>query len=112
MTPDAAYDAVRAALRDGPRFDAVLAATDVIAISAMRAISASGLRVPQDVAVAGYDDVWLATQVTPALTTVRQDMQRGAHMLVDLLFRRIEGEETPSATMPAELVVRGSTAPR
>jgi DNA-binding LacI/PurR family transcriptional regulator len=39
-------------------------------------------------------------------------MQRGARTLVDLLFRRIEGEETPSATMPAELVVRESTGPR
>jgi DNA-binding LacI/PurR family transcriptional regulator len=112
LTPDAAYEAVRSALRSGPRFDAVFAATDVIAISAMRAISASGLRVPQDIAVAGYDDVWLATQVTPTLTTVRQDLQRGAHTLVDLLFRRMEGEDTPSATMPAELVVRESTAPR
>ena len=112
LTPDAAYEAVRAALREGRRFDAVFAATDVIAISAMRAITASGLRVPQDVAVAGYDDVWLATQVTPSLTTVRQDMQRGARTLVDLLFRRMEGEDTPSATMPAELVVRDSTGPR
>jgi DNA-binding LacI/PurR family transcriptional regulator len=112
LTPDAAYEAVRAALRSGPRFDAVFAATDVIAISAMRAISASGLRVPQDIAVAGYDDVWLATQVTPTLTTVRQDLQRGAHTLVDLLFRRMEGEDTPSATMPAELAVRESSAPR
>jgi len=43
------------------------------------------------------------------LTTVRQDLQRGAKILVDLVLRRIEGEDTPSATMPAELIVRESS---
>jgi DNA-binding LacI/PurR family transcriptional regulator len=43
---------------------------------------------------------------------VRQELQRGAKILVDLVLRRIDGEDTPSATMPAELVVRESSAPR
>jgi len=110
MTPDAAYESMRAYIRTGAKFDAVFAATDIIAISAMRALAASGLSVPNDVAVAGFDDIPMAAHVHPSLTTVRQDLQRGAHTLVDLLFRRIEGEDTPSATMPAELILRESTA--
>jgi len=87
----------------------VFGATDVIAISALRAISAAGLAVPRDIAVVGYDDISMAAHANPPLTTVRQDMQRGAKIMVDLLFRRMEGEDTPSATMPAELVVRESS---
>ena len=108
LTADAAYDAMGDFIRKGGRFDAIFAATDVIAISAMRAIIASGLSVPKDVAVVGFDDIAIAAHTTPRLTTVRQDLERGARMLVDLLFRRIEGEQTPSATMPAELIVRES----
>ena len=111
LTADTAYESMRAFIRDGGRFDAVFAATDVIAISAMRAITAAGLSVPKDVAVIGFDDIAIAAHTTPPLTTVRQDLARGARTLVDLLFRRIDGEETPSATMPAELVIRGSTVP-
>ena len=108
LTADAAYDAMSEFIRKGGRFDAVFAATDVIAISAMRAIIASGLSVPKDVAVVGFDDIAISAHTTPRLTTVRQDLERGARTLVDLLFRRIEGEETPSATMPAQLIIRES----
>ncbi len=90
-------------------FDAVFGATDVIAVSALRAISAAGLAVPREVAVIGFDDISLASNANPPLTTVRQDLQRGAQVLVDLLFRRLQGEDTPSVVMPAELVVRESS---
>jgi DNA-binding LacI/PurR family transcriptional regulator len=110
LTADTAYEAVRAYIREKSDFDAVFAATDVIAISAIRAITASGLRVPKDIAVVGFDDIALAAHANPALTTVRQDLQRGAKTLVELLFRRLDGEDTPSATMPAELIVRESSS--
>jgi len=109
LTADTAYEAVRAFIGSGGGFDAVFGATDVIAMSALRALTASGLAVPRDVSVVGFDDIALAAYANPPLTTVRQDLQRGAHMLVDLLFRRMQGEETPSATMPAELVIRESS---
>ncbi len=112
MTPDAAYEAMRAFIRTGSRFDAVFAATDVIAISAIRAIVACGLSVPRDVAVVGFDDIAMAGYTSPPLTSVRQDRAHGAKVLVDLVLRRIGGEDTPSATMPAELLVRESSAPR
>jgi DNA-binding LacI/PurR family transcriptional regulator len=112
LTPDAAYEAMRALIHAGEEFDAVFAATDVIAISAIRAIVASGLSVPQDVSVVGFDDISLAAHFNPPLTTMRQDISRGARTLIDLLFRRMNGEETPSATMPAELIVRESSTPQ
>ncbi len=112
MTADAAYEAMRAFIREGAKFDAVFAATDVIAVSAIRAIIACGLSVPRDVAVVGFDDIAMAGYTSPPLTTVRQDLAHGAKVLVDLVLRRIGGEDTPSATMPAELVVRESSAPR
>ena len=110
LTADTAYEAMRAFIDTGEAFDAVFGATDVIALSAVRAITAAGLSVPGDVAVVGYDDIMMASHANPPLSTVRQDVQRGAQMLVDLLFRRMEGEDTPSATMPADLVIRESSA--
>ena len=109
LTADAAYEAMRAFIQDKGSFDAVIAASDVIAMSAIRAITAAGLRVPEDVAVVGFDDILMASHANPPLTSVRQDLKSGARMLVDLLFRRIDGEDTPSATMPAELVIRESS---
>ena len=110
MTPDAAYEAMHAYVRKGATFDAVFAATDVIAISAMRSLVASGLSVPGDVAVVGFDDIPMAAYSIPTLTTVRQDLQRGAAILVDLLVRRIDGEDTPSTIMAAKLEIRESSA--
>ncbi len=109
LTADTAYEAMRAFIGSGGAFDAVFCATDVIAMSALRALTASGLTVPRDVSVVGFDDISLAAHANPPLTTVRQDLQRGARTLVDLLFRRMAGEDTPSATMSAELVVRESS---
>jgi DNA-binding LacI/PurR family transcriptional regulator len=110
LTADTAYESMRAFIREGGQFDAVFGATDVIALSAIRAITASGLTVPKDVAVVGFDDIALASQFNPTLTTMRQDLARGARILVDLLFRRLNGENAPSATMQAELIVRESSA--
>jgi len=110
LNPEAAYAAVRQALQSGPPFDAVFAASDVSAISAIRAISAAGKRVPQDIAVVGFDDISLAAHTTPSLTTVHQDLQRGARTLVELLLKRMEGEETSTVLLPTKLVVRESSA--
>jgi DNA-binding LacI/PurR family transcriptional regulator len=109
MTPEAAHAAMRRYIESGVQFDAVFAATDVIAISSMRALTGSGLAVPRQVAVVGFDDIAMAAHVHPSLTTVRQDVARGATLLVDLLLRRIAGEEPGSVALPGELVVRESS---
>ncbi|MFM1887384.1 MAG: hypothetical protein RL026_2541 [Pseudomonadota bacterium] len=110
LNGDAAFAAVRQALAHNQSFDAVFAATDVTAISAIRAISAAGKRVPQDIAVVGFDDISLAALTTPSLTTVRQDLERGARTLVELLLKRMDGEETSTVLLPTRLVLRESSA--
>jgi len=112
MTPEAAHDAMGKFIDSGAKFDAVFAATDIIAIGSMRAIAASGLRVPRDVAVVGFDDIAMAAHVHPSLTTVRQDTARGASLLVNLLLQRIAGEDTASVVLPPELIVRESSGGR
>jgi len=112
LAADAGYEALRALMREGAALDAVFGATDLVAIGALRALADAGRRVPGDVAVVGFDDIALAAHTTPPLTTVRQDFARGARTLVDLLLRRIAGEDTPSAVLQAELIVRDSSLVR
>ena len=106
---DAGYAAAQELLRRGRAFDAVFAASDLIAIGAMRALAEHGLRVPEDVAVVGFDDIPAARNATPALTTVRQDTERAGELLVDALARLIGGEAADSTRLPTSLVVRRST---
>src|SRR5262249_11958001 len=75
-------------LRDPP--PAPLAFSDNIAIGAVRAARARGLRVPEDLSIVGFDDVELATIVTPALTTVRQPLAEMGRTAVSLLVRLLE----------------------
>lgn len=108
LTSESSYSAIEHYLGGHPSPDGIVAASDVIAMSALRALAGHGKRVPQDVSVVGYDDVLLATHTTPPLTTIRQDVARGAKLMVDMLFRRMEGEEVESVAMQPELILRGS----
>lgn len=110
LTANGAYDAVRELIAKGVDFDALVCASDVIAVSALRALTSAGLSVPGDVAVTGYDDIPLAAHANPSLTTVHQDLPLAAGTLVERLFRRMDGHDLPSVTLPAEIVVRESTA--
>lgn len=108
LTSDAAYAEIRDFIGANPPPDGIFAASDVIAMSTLRALTESGKRVPQDVGVIGYDDIAIAMHTSPPLTTVRQDVALGAAAIVDLLFRRIDGDTVASITMPPELILRGS----
>ncbi|MFA6124393.1 LacI family DNA-binding transcriptional regulator [Sphingomonas sp.] len=108
LTSEASYSAIENYLAGHASPDGIVAASDVIAMSALRALAGRGKRVPQDVSVIGYDDVLIAMHTNPPLTTVRQDVARGAAILVDLLFRRMEGEEVESVAMTPELILRAS----
>lgn len=111
LTATGAYDAVRELIGSGVDFDALVCASDVIALSALRALTSCGLNVPQDVAVTGYDDIPLAAHANPSLTTVHQDLPLAAATLVERLFRRMDGHNLPSITLPSRVVVRESSAP-
>lgn len=108
LTPDRAYAMTADQLERHPPPDGIVAESDVVAMSAIRALVERRLRVPEDVAVVGYDDVPLAAHTTPPLTTIRQDIQRGAALLVELLFRKLAGEDVGSIVLPPTLVVRQS----
>lgn len=73
------------------RPDAVFCFNDLLALGAMRTILAAGLRIPQDIAVAGFDDIEDGRFSTPTLTTVAPDKAQLAGIAVDLLKQRIEG---------------------
>ncbi len=102
------YQAVERLLEANESFDAIFAVTDVIAIGAVRALLNAGVRVPEDVSVVGFDDMPLAAHVTPALTTVRQDIRLAADGLVDAIVGLIEERPVESTLMAPQLVVRGS----
>jgi len=106
------FQAMTALLESGEPFDAVLAASDLIAIGAMRCLAKAGIRVPADVSVVGFDDIPAASYFTPALTTVRQDTRKASQALVKNLLAMIEGETVKSRLLPMTLVVRGSCGGR
>lgn len=110
LTAETAHTAISQWLDDARAIpDGVIAASDVIAMSALRALSEHGVSVPAQVRVVGYDDLPFANQTVPTLTTVRQDLAGGAAHLVNILFQRIAGEQTDSVLMEPELVVRQSS---
>lgn len=92
-----------------PDVDAVFAASDLTALGAIRTLRARGLRVPDDVAVIGFDDVREAQTADPPLTTVRQPIDALGRTMTRMLLARIAGEPVPTRTvLPVELVQRGS----
>ncbi|WP_329297248.1 LacI family transcriptional regulator [Streptomyces sp. NBC_00659] len=102
-------EAMRQLLEDDPDLDAVFAANDLMAIGALRALHKAGRRVPEDVAVIGFDDIEAASYSIPALTSVRSPMADQATAAVHLLLSLIDGGPTSPVIMPNELVVREST---
>ncbi|GAB6859300.1 LacI family DNA-binding transcriptional regulator [Microbacterium xylanilyticum] len=95
-------------LPDAPT--AVFAANDLSAMEMIRVAVERGLRVPEDLSVVGFDDVPEATAHTPQLTTVRQPLAAMGAEAVRLLLATLEGGTHEQVRMPAELIVRGSTA--
>ncbi len=102
------FGAVEQLLQSKCRFDALVCASDLLAIGAISALKHAGMRVPSDIAVVGFDDIPTAAHMTPALTTVRQDTIAAGEALVDNLIKLINGEPATSDLMPAELVIRES----
>ena len=78
-------------------------------MSALRTLAEMEISVPGDIRVIGYDGLALGEHTVPRLSTIRQDLTTGVHNLVDLLLRRIAGEDTASVVMPPELVIRMSS---
>ena len=100
---------MRTLLERRPDLDAVFVGSDLMAAGALQVLREAGRRVPQDVAVGGFDDAGLAATLDPPLTTMRQPLERIAGEMVRLLVELVEGGEPAAVTLPTSLVVRAST---
>lgn len=105
---ESAEEGVDRLLAKGVTFDAIFAASDLVALGAIRALIRHGIRVPDDVSVVGYDDVLLSRYSHPALTTISQDMAKAGRLLVSKLMNSKSGNELKSERLPTELIVRES----
>jgi DNA-binding LacI/PurR family transcriptional regulator len=111
--PDLGYKVTRRLLAVTPRFTALFAFNDISALGAIRAIRESGLRVPEDVSVIGFDDIASAAYQNPGLTTVRQPLYEMGQRAADTLVARMERPDQPvpgTISLAPSLVVRGTTA--
>lgn len=110
FTEGTAYELTLELLAHRP--DAIFAASDTMAMGVLRALRSAGLRVPEDVAVVGFDDLPAAATSTPTLTTVRQRVEHLGELAVQTLLDVLaegEGATPRRTTLPVELVVRAST---
>ena len=92
---------------------AIFAANDDMAAGVLRIAHARGIRVPEDLSVAGFDDIALAQQVYPRLTTIKQPLEAMAERAAELLIEGLNGQPPPATPemIPARLVIRESTGP-
>lgn len=117
FTPASGERAMRQLLDRCPDLDAVFAANDLMAAGALRVLREHGRRVPDDVAVVGFDDMLpIAEQTEPPLTTVRQDIEEMGRLMARLLLRDLDGTTAPaenggppsSVVLPTTLIRRAS----
>jgi DNA-binding LacI/PurR family transcriptional regulator len=91
---------------------AIFCYNDMTALGALRQLHLRKMRVPEDVSVVGFDDLFIASYTQPPLTTVRQPRRLMGRLAMESLLKLISGEDSSSAIyVPAELIVRESTAP-
>lgn len=109
LSPDRASEEIAQHLAaHGRAIDGIFAATDTLAALCLTELRALGIVVPDAIRLVGFDDLPIARQTVPPLTTIRQDIAAGARGLVDLLLRRLAGETTESLVLPPELIGRAT----
>jgi LacI family transcriptional regulator len=112
-SPQQGYLVTKELLQRNHRFTALFAYNDVASIGAIRAIRESGLRVPEDISVIGFDDIRESAYHMPSITTVRQPLRKMGSIAAQTVIERIEGSENCPAqiAIEPELVVRESSGP-
>jgi DNA-binding LacI/PurR family transcriptional regulator len=108
FTSESGLSAMSFLLDRAPELDAVFVCSDLMATAAVTALRKTGRRVPEDVAVVGYDDISVASHFSPALTTVRQPINLGGRLLAKTLLAALRGEHVQSSTLRPELIIRES----
>ena len=114
FTQEGGTRAMERLLKARPDIDAVFAASDLMAAGALQALAAAGRRVPEDVAVVGFDDSPIATTVRPNLTSVRQPIEEMGHEMARLLIDAVGGRDAVvrRVILDTELIRRASSAGR
>jgi LacI family transcriptional regulator len=105
------YSATRNLLANGPTFTAIAATTDMCASGALAALREAGVRVPEDVSVVGYDDIPLAMDLTPALTTVHVPHEDLGRTAVRLALHRDRHAMSQHTVIGTHVVIRDSAGP-
>ncbi len=112
-SPEVGYSATKSLLATGEKFTALFAFNDVSAIGAIRALEEMGLRVPADVSVLGFDDIYAAAFHNPALTTIRQPLFEMGSIAAKTLLNRLSGEANGAIesilSVEPTIIVRQST---
>ncbi len=105
-------EALRRLVTRSPSPTAVICGSDLFAYGAMFECATLGMRVPDDISITGFDDMWMSGELTPGLTTVRTPRHEMGALAGRYLFSKLNGEDLPPPrSLGFELIVRGSTAP-
>jgi len=108
FSEESGYQAANELVKSGVEFSAIACASDLIAIGAIKALREHGLRVPNDKAIIGFDDIPTAEHLAPSLSTIQQDTFEAGKALVDSVIRSINGEAAKSVLLPTKLIIRDS----
>jgi len=105
--------ATKQLLSEGIDFDSVFCGNDLIAIGVVKTLINNGLKIPDDVGIVGFDDIWMASMIMPELTTVKQPNYEMGYKASEMLIDIIANPETPSGKkmifLETELIIRHST---
>lgn len=107
-TREAGYELAKKLMGKNPELDAIFCSNDIMALGAIAAIQEAGKSVPEDIAVIGFDDSFLAQNSHPGLTTVRQDIVGLGMEAAKMILAILRGEEVHSEILPCELVIRAT----
>jgi len=110
---DWGVEATKQLIREGINFDAIFCGNDLIALGAMKTLMGHGLKIPDDVAIVGFDDIWMANMVLPELTSIRQPNYemgfKAAEMLIEVISNPGIRTEKREIVLETELIVRKSS---
>ncbi len=107
-TEDAGFEALHSLIQENELPQAIVCASDLIAMGVLRALRLAQVSVPDKVAVVGYDNIAISAYTTPSLTTVQQNTKLAGELLVSTLLKAINNEEVEDFLMPADIIVRQS----
>ncbi len=110
ITSKVAYEKIGSLIfEQGLIFDAIVAASDMVALGALKALKERDVNIPNDVGIVGFDDIAMAELFHPALTTIKQNTEAAANIMVEQLLAQFHGEKAKSVVIDIELVKRNST---